>query len=224
MATDAVELEAAGIRFPAYYRETPLRDGRGAILLLHGQRSGPDDAGLIRRLRLGLPERGWSTLSLALPGPEAGPRVWLPEADARLAAGVAWIKGKNVQRIVALGQDTGAWVVLDYLRRQPDAAVAAAVLVEAAAMGMAGEAPFAADDLARITIPLLELSNGGNRGGAAEDAAKRRTALKANPGYSQIVLQDADQTWQDSLEFMLNRIHAWLTRKLGKPAGNDPKE
>jgi hypothetical protein len=201
----AIELEAAGTGFTAYYRETPRGERRGAILLLHGRRSGPDSEGPIRSLRLSLPERGWATLSLALSEMDAVPEAWLAETDARLAAGVAWVKGKNAGRIVVLGQDTGALAVLNYLRGKQDPAIQAGVLVETSSLSAIPGLPFGFNELSGIALPVLDLARR-----TEEEGMMRKTAFRANPGYRQILIQDADAEWRDSLEFLGNRIHAWL--------------
>lgn len=109
---------------------------RGGIVLLHGRDSNQDAADLIRPLRLGLPEHGWSTLSLAMPiavsdNPQ-GHADLVPEAIARLQSSIDFLKEKKIGTIALLAHDTGTWTVLRYLADTPDSSVKAAVLIDPA--------------------------------------------------------------------------------------------
>lgn len=221
---EAIRLEASGLEFQGLYREAVSKDPGGGVILLHGRHSNQDAAAFVRPLRLGLPEHGWSSLSLAMPVPDPddlqGNANLLPEAVARLHSGVAFLERKNTGNIAILALDTGAWAALSYLARSPDRAVKAAVLLDAAPASELDPPPIAPDTLSTIRLPVLEILSGRISARAGDDASRKRADMKPSATYRLLVLDEPDHGWQDIGDFLVNRIHGWLKRALAE-AGSD---
>lgn len=213
---EAVRLEASGLGFQGLYREAVSKDVRGAVVLLHGRDSNQDAADLIRPLRQGLPEHGWSTLSLAMPiAVPDDPRGYanlVPEAIARLQSGIAFLKEKNLGRIALLAHDTGTWGTLRYLAGNPDNSVTGAVLIDPAPVRKLGAPPISIDSLSAVRLPILEILSRRVSVSIDDEVSGKRTVMKANPSYRLLVLNEPDRGWQDSEDFLLSRIHGWLSQ------------
>ncbi|WP_051331460.1 DUF3530 family protein [Methylocaldum szegediense] len=212
---EVVRLQASGLEFQGLYREAVSKNVRGAVVLLHGRDSNQDAADLIRPLRRGLPEHGWNTLSLAMPiaVPDdlQGQADLVPEAIVRLQSGITYLKEKNIGTIALLAHDTGAWGTLRYLADAPDNSVKGAVLIDPAPVGELDVPPISAGSLRAISLPILEILSRRISVSVNDEASRKRTVMKANPSYQLLVLNEPHRGWQDSEDFLLNRIHGWLS-------------
>src|SRR5690606_14576804 len=183
---------------------------------LHGRHSNQDAADLIGPLRRGLPEHGWSSLSLAMPlSKPDDPQVdadLLPEATARLRSGVAFLKQKNIANIALLAHDSGAWAALSYLAQAPDQAVKAAVLIDPAPARELDPPPVSSEGLSAIRLPILEILSRRMAAPPDDAATRKRAVMKGRSSYRQLVLNEPDRGWQDVESFLVNHIHGWLAR------------
>lgn len=218
---EAIRLEASGIEFRGLYRDAVSKDLRGGVILLHGRHSSQDSANLIHPLRQGLPEHGWSSLSLAMPIAEPddlqGHAARLEEAIERLQSAVTFFTQKNLTNIALLAHDTGTWAALGYLARSPDSTVKAAVLVDPVPIPDLDPSPIAADRPSFTGLPILEILS-SRLSSPADDMSRKRAAMKNNPAYRLLVLNEPDRGWQDMEDFLINRIHGWLTSLQMDPA------
>lgn len=212
---EAIRLEASDFGFQGLYREAVSKDVRGGVILLHGRHSNQDAADLIRPLRLGLPVHGWSSLSLAMPISDAddlqGHANLLAETTARLQSSVEFLKQKKIGNIALLAHDIGAWTALSYLADSPDGAVKAAVLIDPAPVRKLDPPPISPDSLSAIRLPILEILSSRISVPMDDEASRKRAAMKTNPSYRLLVLNEPDHGWQDIGEFLVNRVHGWLT-------------
>lgn len=229
---EVVKLEAGGTAFEGLFRETTARQTRGAIIMLHGRDSGANDLAIVDPLRVALPDRGWSSLSLVLPEAKPDPvdqEKALAHAEERVKAGVEFLKGKDARTLILLGHDLGARVLVGYLTKQADPAVKAAVVIDPVPMVFAPGSGLAAERVARVRFPLLDLRTGRDTPVSEEDARAWRVAFRGDPGYRQSTLNDPHADWKDMEEFVRNRIHGWLVRlqktsesAAPTPSGDDP--
>jgi pimeloyl-ACP methyl ester carboxylesterase len=213
---EAIRLETSGLGFQGLYREAVSKDVRGGIVLLHGRDSNQDAADLIRPLRLGLPEHGWSTLSLAMPiavsdNPQ-GHADLVPGAIARLQSGIAFLTEKKIGTIALLAHDTGAWTILRYLADAPDSSVKAAVLIDPAPVRELDVPQISPGSPSAVRFPILEILSRRVSVPMDDEASRKRIIMKANPSYRLVILNEPDRGWQDSGDFLLNRIHGWLSQ------------
>ena len=102
----------------------PAGTPRGGVVVVHGLGVHPD-WGLIGGVRGGLADAGYVTLSVQMPVLYANAtrddyRVTLPEAGERIAAAIAYLRGKGIARIAIVSHSLGATMANTYLAR-PDA-------------------------------------------------------------------------------------------------------
>lgn len=191
-------------RFAALLQEGVQRETGGGIVLLHGIDQSPDDPELLRGLRLELPQRGWTTLSLFAPLREAGAdaaayQSLQAEYAGRLQASLDFLAQRRVAPVALLGQRAGASMLIRYLAAHPDTRVAGLVVIE-----LPDEVP---QELAGIKTPVLDII-AGTQGDAL--ARRRKILMKDNAGYRQLVITDAGRDLGVMQELLLNRIHGWL--------------
>ena len=210
-----VKLEASGTAFDAWYRETTSRRELGAVIMLHGRDSSPNDQGVVDPLRVGLPKRGWTSFSLPMPdsSPDGQGKDSAPEgAGQRVRAAVDFLKGKNIKPLILLGHDRGARVLLEYLLGQPDPAVRAAVVIDPMPGLLAPGSGIPVETVAKLRFPVLDLRTGRDARAGEEDARGWRVAFRSNPGYRQSVLNDPHRDWLDIEDFVRNRVLGWMAQ------------
>jgi hypothetical protein len=97
---------------------------KGGVVVVHGLGVHPD-WGLNGGVRALLADAGYTTLSVQMPVLAAEATrddysITLPEAGARIAAAIAYLRGKGVARVAIVSHSFGATMVRAYLAR-PDA-------------------------------------------------------------------------------------------------------
>jgi len=118
----SVWLEAASRKFLALYTETEKPDTKGTVIILHDSGGHPDQQTVIHALRTVLPEHNWATLALQMPLREIGADkneyyALLPEAYARIEAGIKYLKQNGAQNIVLAGYGLGGLIAVSALNR-----------------------------------------------------------------------------------------------------------
>lgn len=198
---DAVWLDAAGRRFLGI--ETPVRESRLAVLLLHGAGVHPD-WGLIGTLRSRLADRGFTTLSIQLPvlGAEAGPDQYgptYPEAVERIDAALRHLRGKGQQRVAVVAHSLGARMMNEYLRRRPSDAPHGWV-----AIGLTGafDPPPA--------LPVLDLYGSGDFARVLSAATERRKQLQAQGRSRQQMIEGADHFFEGKEDALAAAVERFL--------------
>jgi pimeloyl-ACP methyl ester carboxylesterase len=98
---------------------TEALSAKGGVVLIHGQGVHPD-WGLIGALRSRLADAGLSTLSVQMPllaadAPREGYAALEPEANARIAAAIAFVRSHHVQRVAIVAHSMGASMANAYL-------------------------------------------------------------------------------------------------------------
>jgi pimeloyl-ACP methyl ester carboxylesterase len=93
------------------------------VILLHGRGVHPASS-FLDALRADLADAGWHTLSLQMPilSPDVNLAEYartFDEAFARIEAGLAYLTGRGVKRVVLLGHSTGALTALAYAAEHP---------------------------------------------------------------------------------------------------------
>jgi hypothetical protein len=208
-----VWLEASGNRFLALQGKIPQEQKLGGIILLQGPENSLESMNFLFSLHARLQEKHWDSLLLQSPVTEgaADPQAilaLLPEMQSRFQAAIAHLKEAKSLPILLLGQGTGGLAILGLLSEKPDTDVAGATLVQL----MEGEKAeqLAQEGLAKIHLPLLDLSPTDSHPNQ-ENAEKRRLMASAgNPGYQQI--RPEGGFGEDQQQLLMQRIHAWLLR------------
>jgi len=116
-------LSVSGHRFLGIL--TPASMPRAGVLLVHGMGVHPD-FGVIGELRAALADRGYTTLAIQMPvlGPDAKADDYpalFPEAGERIAAGLAQLRARGLQKVAIVSHSMGARMVNDFIAHRPDA-------------------------------------------------------------------------------------------------------
>jgi alpha/beta superfamily hydrolase len=99
----------------------PSAAPKGGVIVVHGLGLHPD-FGLVNGVRTGLAEAGYTTLSVQMPVLAAGASradyaIALPAAGDRIAAAIAFLRGKGLTKIAIVSHSMGATMVNAYLAR-----------------------------------------------------------------------------------------------------------
>lgn len=204
---EAVDLNAQGRKFLGLYTEA--QPAKAGVVVVHGMGIHPD-WGLIGVLRTQLSERGYTTLSVQMPvlANEAKPTDYpktFPEARARLAAAVKYLKDKNVQRIAIVSHSMGSRMSNVYLTQAPDPAVAAWVAIGIPAFEAAK----------KIKVPTLDLFGENDFPPVLKGAAARAQAIKPITGSRQVKVPQADHFFDGQDEALVQQVAAFLDATVG---------
>lgn len=202
---------------------------RGGVILLHGQGTHPDWPELIRPLRIGLADIGWSTLSLQMPAlyRDTTTKEYTPlfaDAAQRIKAGVEFLHARGIDQIVLAGYGLGASMGAHMLANEPDPRIKAFIGIS---MSSSTEDPVLdlTQALGKITIPVLDLY--GSLETRATPRAQQRTRAaqgktdqpnagngdkKPAPAYDTLEIQGTDHLFSGQEEIILKRIRGWLKR------------
>ena len=207
-------LQADGRDFLGIYTEAD--DSRAAIVILHGRGFHPDWADAVNPLRVGLVERGYTTLSLQMPVLEKEAKYYdyIPifhHAHSRIEAGIAFLREQGYEKVVLLAHSCGAHMALDWIRAKKDKSIDAFI-----GLGMGAtdykqpmHQPFPLD---WMRVPVLDLY-GANDYPAVIRLAPSRSEMIAkagHPGSRQAVLPDADHYFTDQGEPLVAAVADWL--------------
>lgn len=181
---EAVELSAQKRNFLAIL--TPAEKTRAGVIVVHGLGVHPD-WNMIGVLRTGLPQAGYTTLSIQMPVLEASAKAdayksTFPEAARRLAAAVEYLNKRGIDKIAIVSHSMGAAMTQYYLSKTPTAPVQAWVSI-----GISMPEPYA-----KLKLPILDLYGAEDLPPVLANASARAEELKANPASKQIVAPATD--------------------------------
>lgn len=207
-------LEAGGREFLGIYTQSD--DARAGVVILHGRGFHPDWPDTVGPLRVGLVERGYSTLALQLPVLDKDAKYYdyLPlfeHAHARIEAGIDFLRGEGHDKIVLIAHSCGAHMAMDWIATVGDGGIDAF-----AGLGMGATdyrqpmpQPF---PLAAMEIPVLDLYGAEEYPAVIRMAPERRQAMDAagHPDSRQVVLPGADHYFRDRGEPLVAAVADWL--------------
>jgi hypothetical protein len=211
---DPVWLEANQREFLGIYTEA---DGAAtAVVILHGRGFHPDWADAVNPLRVGLVERGYTTLSLQMPVLEKDSKYYdyLPIfgfAHARIESGIRFLREQGYHRVVLLAHSCGVHMGMDWIAREGDASIDAFIGLGMGATdyGQPMRQPF---PLAQMQVPVLDLY-GTEEFPAVKRAAPERKALILAAGQAQSrqqMLADANHYFTDQGDALVSAVADWL--------------
>jgi pimeloyl-ACP methyl ester carboxylesterase len=204
---DAVWLELkSGRKFLAIH--TPNAKAAASVVVVHGMGLHPD-WGLINVLRTRLAEQRYTTLSVQMPvlaadarGEEYAPL--LAEADERLAAGVAFLRGRGSKKVAIVSHSMGTLMTDHFL------VSAGTVRIDAwVAIGLSGEFT----PLAVFKAPVLDLY-GEKDYPAFVGARERAAAIMQVRGSAQAKIAGADHFFTDMEDQLVRRVRLFLDSRL----------
>jgi predicted alpha/beta-hydrolase family hydrolase len=214
-----VWLESEGKKFLGLYTETGKVFGNGVAIILHDMGGHPNQQQLIYDLRVFLPEHNWATLSLQMPLREAGVEkeeyyALIPEAAARIQAGIDYVKGNGAGNVVVVGYGLGGLMAIYALSEQA-ADIKALVTISLPVPATENKAVQTLDFIKKIKIPMLDIYGAVDVPDVTESARERRLAAKDNPGYRQIKINDEGHAYLHDEGLLVKRIYSWLGVTVG---------
>lgn len=201
---EVVDLNDGDNDFLGIYTEGSNGHKKG-LIIMHGIGVHPDHPAVINPLRVGLSEKGWSTLSIQLPvlPNEATSRDYaplIPEAAPRIQAAIDFLKKAGNKKIILVAHSLGT-VMASYALASNKVSVDAFV-----AIGMGS----GVDKLKAIDIPVLDIYGSQDQDNVLDSAARRLAASEHNMRYTQIMTRDADHFFNDQEEELIELIDEWL--------------
>ena len=211
---DPVWLASGEREFLSIYTEA---DEPGtAVVILHGRGFHPDWADTINPLRVGLVDRGYSTLSLQMPVLEKDAKYYdyvpvFHHAHPRIDAGIEYLRDSGHNKIVLLAHSCGVHMAMDWIRTRNDRSIDAFI-----GLGMGAtdykqpmHQPFPLD---WMHVPILDLYGAEEYPAVIRLAPGRKTMMdKAGHASSrQVVLPDADHYFTDQGDALVEAVADWL--------------
>lgn len=205
MDGESAELKAGDISFYTIYTEAG-EPQETAILLLHGIGIHPDWQQVIHPLRVALPEKGWSTLSIQLPILENGASEkdydpLLKDVAPRLESSIAFLREKGAKKIVVVAHSLGAKMASYALQDLQN---------EFTGFVGIGMGPANADYLPKLTIPVFDIYGENDLEDVVNSAEKRAAASKDNKHYSQTKVKGANHFFDDMDTQLIDAVSAWI--------------
>ena len=197
-------------RILALYTEARApADAKAAVIVVHGLGLHPD-WGLINGLRTGLAEAGISTLSVQMPvlaadAPREQYATLFPEAGERLAAAVAFLRERGVERIAIVSHSMGASMADAYLQTPGAAKLAAWVPI-----GMSN--PFSTPP----AMPVLDVIAEGDFPQVLEIAPRRAAALPRDRCSQQMVIAGTDHYMENRQKELVAAAVPFLARAFAR--------
>jgi pimeloyl-ACP methyl ester carboxylesterase len=204
---DAVYLTTAAQRrvLALYTEATSPAIAKAAIIVVHGAGVHPD-WGLINGLRSGLAEAGISTLSIQMPVlPADAPReqyaTLFPEANERLAAAVAYLRERGIERMAIVSHSMGA-------------SMADAYLSSASAVKWSAWVPVGMPSAfgSRPKFPVLDVIAERDFAQVLDVAPRRAATLPRDACSKQVVIAGTDHYMEDRQKELVAAIAPFLAR------------
>lgn len=183
----------------------PQARPNGGAVIVHGL-GVHADWGLINGLRTDLAEAGIATLSVQMPvlaadAPRADYAALYPEAGERIAAGIAFLNSRGIEKIAVVAHSLGAMMANEFLASSSSAAVAAWVPI-----GM--QAEFAAAP----RQPVLDVIAQNDLAEVLAVAPARALALPRDGCSRQIVIAGADHFMANRRDELARTVASFLAR------------
>lgn len=208
---EVIELQTKDGPFLAIHRPRQRGPARGGIVLLHDRLNNADSEEAIRPLRLGLAEAGWDTLSLQL---AVEPRSTVAGQDTdgvsamRLDAGMAWLKARDIDKLVLLAQGDRASLALQWATAQRTQELRALILLSAP---LAPPSDDLRNSLRALDLPVLDIYAERDYPPVLATAPNRSMLGTDNPAYRQRALAEAPGGFFGAEQELIDSIRAWLT-------------
>jgi pimeloyl-ACP methyl ester carboxylesterase len=212
----AVWLESSGKKFLSLYTETAKNPRSGVIILLHDTGGHPNQQAIIKSLRTFFPEHHWATLSLQMPIREASAPVddyfsLMPEAKARLKAGIQFAKTEKAEKIVVIGYGLGSLMASSALTEKNDD-VNALITISLPVPETREIDAQTLKIIPKITLPMLDIYGAADMPNVVNSARERQVAGKINPKYRQMKLDDEGHFYLHDEGLLVKRLYSWIDK------------
>jgi pimeloyl-ACP methyl ester carboxylesterase len=215
LSGEILELKAGETAFTGIYTEAEPGPSGRLVILVHGIGVHPDWPDVIYPLRTGLPERGWSTLSIQMPvlANDAQVKDYLPlfdEASPRLKAAAEYARKQGAKTLVIVAHSLGASMAARYVADNSDSVDGLVII---------GMGVIELDDkmngalaLEKITLPVLDLSGSRDLDTVLDSSGTRAHAARkaGNQNYRQLQIEGADHFFIGVEDELVRRVYGWL--------------
>jgi pimeloyl-ACP methyl ester carboxylesterase len=203
--------------FITLFTGQPAHGTRGAAIILHGMGSHPDWPEVIAPIRLTLPDRGWSTLSVQLPvlnpeTPVAAYGATVKEAGKRIRGAVKLLRDMEFSNIVIIAHSFGAATAASYIAENRGKGILAFVSIGMRSQKFLNPTLDLVDKIEKINIPVLDVYGSHDFDDIVRSAADRRLAASKNGNhmYRQVEIRDADHNFIGLESALIDLISGWL--------------
>ena len=203
--------------FLTLFNGQPAPRSRGAAIILHGMGAHPDWPEVIAPIRLTLPDRGWSTLSIQLPvlAPEMPVAAYgktVKESGQRIRAAVKMLRDMEFSNIVIIGHSFGAATAASYIAGNNGNGILAFVSIGIRSQKFLNPTLDLMDQIEKINIPVFDVYGSRDFDDIVRSAADRRLAASknGNHAYRQTEIRDADHNFIGLESALINLISDWL--------------
>jgi pimeloyl-ACP methyl ester carboxylesterase len=210
MDGESLMLQAKTSSFYALYNKTQQPNDT-AIILLHGLGIHPDWPQVINPLRIALPEKGWTVLSLQLPilANGASGREYLAlykDVPERINAGISYLQQQGIKKVVLVAHSLGTEMA-GYTLTQANKNKA---IVGFIGIGMGSDN---IEYLSKITLPIMDLYGEEDLKGIIASAKNRMQAASGNKRYSQLRVSNADHFFDGEEKVLIKQVLNWLEKQ-----------
>jgi pimeloyl-ACP methyl ester carboxylesterase len=219
---DSIELTAGDLTFMGIYTEADAGQTGRAVILVHGIGAHPDWPEVIHPLRVGLPEHGWSTLSVQMPvlANDAEVKDYLPlfdEVAPRLDAAGAYLRERGAETLVIVAHSLGASMAARYVADKPES-VDGLVAIGTSVIDIDPKMN-AARALESIALPVYDLYGTRDLDGVLKSVETRAKAARkaGNTDYRQSAVEGADHFFVGTEDTLVRRVYGWLKSQFEKP-------
>jgi hypothetical protein len=212
----AIWLESSGKKFLSLYTETAKNPRSGVIILLHDTGGHPNQQAIIKSLRTFFPEHHWATLSLQMPIREASAPAQdyfslIPDAKARLKAGIQFAKTEKAEKIVVIGYGLGGLMASSALIEKNDD-VNALITISLPVPENSEIDAQTLQIIPKITLPMLDIYAAADMPNVVNSARERQVAGKINPKYRQMKLDDEGHFYLHDEGLLVKRLYSWIDK------------
>ena len=214
MDGDAEFLSADGHEFLAIYTEAD--EAKGGVVIMHGRGFHPNWSDVAYPLRVGLPERGWNTLSIQMPVLDKEARFYdyleiMEEAGPRIEAAIDFLKDQGNEKIVLIAHSCSVHMSMDWIDRGLMRDVDAYIGIGMGAVDYQQpmRKPFPLD---RMQVPVLDVYGEDEYPAVLKGAPERLALIKkaGNPKSKQMTVPNANHYFTDQGQALLEAITPWL--------------
>lgn len=195
---------------------TEADEPKGAVIVMHGRGFHPDWSDTTNPLRVGLIERGWTTLSIQMPvlEKEAKYNDYVPifhEAYPRIEAAVRHLEQEGFERIVIAAHSCSVHMVNAWIKEGRFKGVDAFIGIGMGATDY--KQPMVhAWQFEKLTVPVLDIYGSDDYPAVQRMADDRLQGIKLIGGgkSSQVVVQGANHYFLDKGDELVDEVGDWL--------------
>jgi len=211
-----IYLDSGDHEFMNVYMQAEADPVKGAVIILHGRGFHPDWEKVVRPLRIGLTEKGWSTFSMQMPVLQKDAKYYdyvpiMPEAFPRIEAGIDFLKKEGYEKIVLIAHSCSVHMVMAWVDakrfRDIDAFIGIGMGATDYQQPMAKPMP-----LDQLSIPVLDIYGAEEYPAVVRDAQQRMDYIRraGNKKSKQTVVMGADHYFTEKGDELLEEVGEWM--------------